>query len=145
MSKSRKKNFREELEKSKRVQQMVMEKLANEEQSKSINFAKALVYCIENKIFDFDERTEQYFVHTVHGIKCIYIRTEYLTDVLNVQFNQHNSPKFYTKYFANKNLLYRNSTSNVVKYDGLCYMAIRIDRLKLEECCDDYKIERLFR
>ena len=145
MCKSRMKNFREDLDKSKRVQQMVMEKLANEEQSKSINFAKALVYCIENKIFDFDERTEQYFVHTVHGIKCIYIRTEYLTDVLNVQFNQHNSPKFYTKYFANKNLLYRNSTSNVVKYDGLCYMAIRIDRLKLEACCDDYKIERLFR
>lgn len=138
------KGFADRLRNCKQIQQMIMEKLEAEEASNGISFAKAFVDCIENDIFDLGEKGDRCFVHVVKGVKCIYIRSEYLTDTLNYQYDKSNSIKFYSKYFADKNLLYRNSVSNVVKYNGECYLAIRIDRLKLEVCSDDYKIDRLF-
>ena len=141
------KGFAKRLCECKERQQMVMERLEKEEALNNISYAKAFVDCIDNNIIKFDDNIssdKQCFVHTVKNIKCIYIRSEYLADVLNYQYDQKNTVKFYTNYFAKKNLLYRNKDSNVVKYEGKCYMAIRIDRLKIEVYSDDYKIDKLF-
>ncbi len=141
------KDFAKRLCECKERQQMVMERLEKEEALNNISYAKAFVDCIDNNIIKFDDNIssdKQCFVHTVKNIKCIYIRSECLTDVLNYQYDQKNTVKFYTNYFAKKNLLYRNKDSNVVKYEGKCYMAIRIDRLKIEVYSDDYKIDKLF-
>ena len=138
------KGFVSRLRKCKQIQQMIMEKLEAEENSRGINFVIAFADCIKYNIVKLEDEGSSCFFHTVKNIDCIYIRSEYLTDILNYQYSKEYTPKFYTKYFANKNILYRNANGNVVKYNGECYMAIRIDRMKLEVCSDDYKIDRLF-
>lgn len=138
----------------KKVQIMVLDKIAADTELNKVNYAQAIIQLIESNIIQIDEfpcEDSVCFeglarnVHCPGKSPCLFIRAEYLQQNLNYFFHQSKSRNFYMKYLSQKCLLSYDSDCNERKRFGKRYLAINIDLLKTEAKSEKSKIEHFFR
>ena len=119
-----------------KTQTAIMEYVARKSGEEELNPAKALVSCLNAGAIRPGTSDDDCFIRQKNGVTFLWIKTAMLTFTLNRIFRYEYTDRYYTKYFARKNILVReaSSKSNTKRYNNTRYLVIRLDLLEEEAC-----------